>query len=437
MKWTAAVPGVLVVALIAGASLIDMPAPASGEPPAATTIAVDPTDQPAVCPGPLVVPVGDIDSGDDALDSTSDDRDLWMSPSASAPVGDGSAVETTVATSLERVGGGDIASLAGVTCAPPRQDQWIVAGSTALGASSRLVVANPSDATVRITVTLYGPLSLDGKEAFTTVIGPQSQESVLIESIESELPTVAMRIQAGGVGVTAALQDSRLDGFTAAGTDWVTASAMATDLTVPVPAASSTENPAVLRLISPDDAEATLAMVDGDGHREWLDGETLSLEAGLITDVTIPQGAAGAVQITSDVPVTASTMVRTSYDIEDSELTAGDLAWTPAQLSGDTTARAVVVPPGDVTVVASSASSTTLELVDEGGEVVASERVPSWTAVTFPLEVEPGTQISSDSEATWVVLVTDGGFITTLTPRALERLPQEVSLEAGPYAPGS
>ncbi|WP_061961705.1 DUF5719 family protein [Demequina flava] len=434
MKWTAAIPVALAAVAVVGVSVIDLPSTESGPDPVATTLAVSPSDQPAVCPGPLEIPVGEVASGDSDLDSGSEDRALSVSPEPSEDIGEGSAVDATVATSLERVGTGDIASLAGLTCAPPRQDQWIVAGSTALGSSARAVLANPSAATVRVSITLYGPVSLDGQESFTTVVGPHSQVSVLVESIEPEMPTLAMRIQAGGVGITAALQDSRLDGFTAAGSDWATASAFGTELAVPVAGPSDADAPAALRLVAPEDASVSLAMVDEDGRREWLDGETLNLEAGLVTDVTIPAGDAGAVFVSSDVPVAAATIARTVYDIEDSDLSAGDLAWVPAQSVGDATERAVVAPDGDLTVVAASATSDRLVLTDQSGATVLDERVFADSAAVFPLDVPAGTQVTSASAVTWAVSVRDGGFMTALTPRALERLPQEVTLEAGPYA---
>ncbi|WP_062078065.1 DUF5719 family protein [Demequina globuliformis] len=433
MKWTAAIPVALAVGAVVAASTVSVPAAHEGSVPVITTVAVEPSNQPAVCPGPLEVPVGEISSGDDALDSSSEDRTLWVSPDPSGEVGDGDLVDATVATSMERVGGGDIASLAGTTCTPPRQDQWIVAGSTAVGSSARLVLSNPSEATVRVTVSLFGPVSVDGRESFTTAVGAGAQETVLLESVEPELPALAVRVQAGGVGIATALQDSRLDGFVAAGTDWATASASGTDLLVPIAGPSSTQQPASLRLVAPEDAQVSLSMWGESGTREWLDGQTLDLEAGLVTDVTVPAGEWGAVRVESDTPVSAAALTRSGYELGEDALPAADLAWTPAQAVGNATPRAVVVPEGDVTVVATAPEGTALTLTDTAGDVLVDETVHGEYVHAFALSVPAGTVLRSDSHATWALHVRDGGFITTLTPRPVERVAQEVAIEPGTY----
>ncbi|WP_284328608.1 DUF5719 family protein [Demequina litorisediminis] len=142
--------------LVAAASLVNLPEAA--EPVAAEVqeIAVTPTALPLACPGPLEVPVGAIESGDADLDAGSDDRTFTVSPDG-VDMGEGTAVDSAVASQIERVGGGDIAGLAGASCTAASQDQWIVAGSTSLGSSARLVLSNSSEASVRARVTLHGP----------------------------------------------------------------------------------------------------------------------------------------------------------------------------------------------------------------------------------------------------------------------------------------
>lgn len=431
--WTAAVPGVLAVGAVVAASVVELPSASAPDVPEPHTVQVAPAVQPAVCPGPLEIPVGEIESGDEDLDSGSDDRVLWMSAPSLFEVGQGVAADATVVTQTERVGGGDIESLAALTCAPPVQDQWIVAGSTALGSSSRLVLSNPSQASVRVTVSLYGPLAFEGRETISMAVGPRSQHEVLLEAIEPEVPGLAMRVEAGGVGIVAALQDSRLDGFVAAGTDWGTRAAYGTDIAIPIAGPVSDETPGTLRLISPYDASVQVSLIDESGAQRWLDDQALELEAGLVTDVAIPAQSGAAITVTSDVPVAAAALTRTSYERGDEDDTGTDMAWTPAQQADDDTARAVVVPEGEVTVVAVATSTGRLVLTDVDGEPVVDEAMRPDTYREFSIDVPAGTTLTGSDDITWALRVTDDGYVTTVTPRPVEREPHDVSVAHGSY----
>ncbi len=93
-------------------------------------------------------------------------------------------------------------------------------GSTALGSSARLVLTNPSDVASDVAVSFYGPA---GKvdQTLSVAVGPHSQTTYLLEGVSAGLATLVTHVEATAAGVTAVLQDSRLNGFLAAGTEWV------------------------------------------------------------------------------------------------------------------------------------------------------------------------------------------------------------------------
>src|SRR5690606_5790504 len=136
----------------------------------------EPRVLPAVCPGPQTIPVGDIESGDTDLDSGSADVRLEALPAGGARVDDGTMIEG-VGVSVERVGSGDLAGMAGMSCAPTSPDQWLVGGSTSLGSSARLVLSNPAASPVRAEIELFTPLG-EVERSTSVVIGPQSQTTV-------------------------------------------------------------------------------------------------------------------------------------------------------------------------------------------------------------------------------------------------------------------
>ncbi|WP_084077136.1 DUF5719 family protein [Demequina sp. NBRC 110057] len=427
-------PVAVAAALVAGASLIDLPGPAAGVTPETQEVSVTPQALPLACPGPLEVPVGSIDAGDSDLDAGSDDIMFTVSPEGT-PMGDGTAVSEAVASQVERVGGGDIGGLAGLSCTSPSQDQWLVAGSTSLGSSARLVLSNPSEASVRVQVSLHGPV---GQLADPTSItlGPGSQQSVLLEGVEAEVPALAVHVVSGGVGVSAGLQDSRLDGFVAAGTDWASPTATSTDQVVLVPSAVTEDAPGTLRVSAPEGADLTLTLLGADGTESWLGGTAVSVDEGAVTDIALPAGDVAAVRVESSTPVAAAAMVTVAREApaDAGAEHALDLAWTEGQ-SGTDAEQGVVVPDGALSVVAASATATHLTLTDESGEAVVDADIPAGHTVTLPVEAPAGTVLTSTDDVAWTLRVTDAdaGFVTTLSPEPTTVPDRVVSLVPGPY----
>ena len=430
----------VIAALLGFAAVValDSPTP-GGEPAAVGTWMSEPRTVKSVCPGRQTIPVGDISSGDTSLDSGSTDVRLDIVPSGSTVVDAGAAFDLA-GVSVERVGTGDIAGLAGMTCEPAAHDQWLVGGATALGSSARLVLSNPADISVSAVVSLFTPVG-ETEGQTTVVIGPGAQRVVLLEAVEPEMPGLAVHVSAGGAGVSAALQDSRLAGFTPAGSDWVGASPLGTDLAIPVPSTTSDNAEARVSLIAPDGADVTFSMVTEAGETAWLGEQTHRLAAGVLTEIPVPSAESGVVLVESTAPVAAAAATRVAREAPTGGGTeAFDLAWTAAQQVDDTRARASVVPTehvvssGAVELLAYANTPGTYQLDADGAafEVV----IPAGRSVRMPIDLEPGTVLTSDSALTWALVLTDEpGFITTLEPVSVEAVSIETTTRVGGYLP--
>lgn len=436
MMRTLAVIGALLA--FAAVVALDSPTP-GGESAVVQTTTSEPRAVQSVCPGGQTIPVGDIQSGDVTLDSGSTDVRLDVLPLGGDVVDDGIAFDH-VGVSVERIGTGDIAGLAGMTCAPAAHDQWLVGGSTAPGSSARLVLSNPAATSVSAVVTLYTPVG-EADSQSTVVLGPGAQRVVLLEALEPEMPALAVHIAAGGAGVSAALQDSRLDGFIAAGSDWVGASPLGTSLAIPVPATADDHTDARVSMLAPDGATVAFAMVTESGDVTWLGEQTHTLAPGILTEVPVPAADSGVVLIDSTAPVAAAASTRVARAAPTGDgAQAYDVAWTAAQELTDSRTRATVVPTdavvsdGGVELLAYASEPGVYQLDADGQslEVV----IPADGSARVPLDLAEGTVITSDQPLIWTLVATDQpGFITTLEPVSVEEVVINTTTRVGGYLP--
>lgn len=424
----AAVVGVL----FAGASLPQQEAPAA----TSTTIAVDPARQDIACPGPLETPSGtsgtDPELGGAATDVT---RDVYLDGDVRA-VANGQASDGLVGAAVERVGGGDITGLAALTCTAPRTDQWLVGGSTTVGASARLVLTNPSDVAVEATVTAYGELGeLDSRRV---AIGPNLQEVVLLEGVVVDASALALHVTASGTGVVAALQDSRLEGFQPFGTDWVVASAVGTELALPgIGTGGSSAQSSTVRLVAPEGGTAHLRLSTPEGDAVWEGVAALDLEPGVVVDVAVPAVDEGTVLIESDAPIaTGAIVTRTraaSSGVEGD--VARELRWIAAQPAQDDNERAVVAVGYDERAVVYARTGGTFTLTDASGEVAATVVVGAGETVTLPVTADAGTALAASPGFAWVLVAEDGAFSSSIMPARTTIDPQDVVVEQRRYVP--
>jgi GT2 family glycosyltransferase len=439
-----------------------LPGPAS-DAIAGSVVQVPPTATTLVCPGPVVLPADDA-AGDEAFDpapvqtlTTQRVATVPAAPSAGAPDAAPAAGATTVTPleggapllrldgadsvgGLDAVGGptllrsdpvgeqpatvggatasitpqGDLRGLAAASCLEPSASTWLVGGSTEIGSSALLVVANPGRTPAEVSLDVWGPTgALDAGGAATFLVAPGAQRGVLLEGVAAEQRRIAVHVTAAGGLVSAHLQDSRLQGFTPAGTDLVTAGAAPATRQVVggvVVPDSSVEQPdaALVRVLAPGDdrAVARLTVLGPDGPVSLPGAESLELGPGEVTDVSLAGLPAGAytVVVDADVPVVAGAMITRPGDpVELGDLPTLERAWSSAGRAGAT--GVVALPPGLVaTVVVGGIPAVVDDVLEDGagtaGPPATAELVvigaDGTTVATALVEVAPGHTVRVD-----------------------------------------
>lgn len=399
---------------------------------------------PIACPGSLRIPVGSVGGGDGFVGSGSDDvRESFFPSGGDDPVAtDGGWTSTSsLATEIERVGGGDIAGLAALACLTPRTDTWLVGGSTALGSSARLVLTNPTAIASDVVVSFFGPA---GKvdQTLSIAVGQHSQTTYLLEGVSAGLATLTTRVEATAAGVTAVIQDSRLNGFLPAGTDWVVPNeALSEHLEIPGIGPSDPDGiggASSVRLFAPEEATVTLTLVSALGIEPWPAAENLQLRAGQVIDIQVPATAVATVLVDASTPVLAagySTSGRAPDDPLQGEAVR-DSAWVNGQSHLAGRSYSVVVPHYAVSAVVYSPTATTFSAVDPFGRVWLSFSVLAGQTQEVPLGVPSDTTLEVEGPIAWSVRVVDPpGFITAIQPEDVGPVDAVVAVAPGFYVP--
>lgn len=503
------VTGVGVVVLAAGAVLgaDRLPAPALVDDLPAV-VAVAPPRSTLVCAGPLILP-DDTGAGDSAFDPTPVDPvarvdaltvagpdggaaagdvvDLGSGDVAAelAPGGPAAAVAVpdpgaplvvradpvdgeparVAATASSLVTAGDLRGLSAATCQRPGVDLWLVGGSTALESSASLVLANPGTTASDVDVELWGPsgpVELAG--GARQVVAPGAERVLVLPAVAAEQRRVVVHVVASGGSVTAHLQDSRLNGFTPAGTDLVVpGQPPAARQVVPgisvLGSAVGDESQAVLRVLAPGTAAASvrLTMLGADGVTALPGTDELELAPGEVTDVPLgglPAGSWTAV-VDADVPVVAAaTTTRPGLPGPLDDTPVLERAWSAAVAPGG---GGLVAVPGGVsaTVLVSALADgddvadgrpvdAVLRTFDADGDPLDEQdlALAPGSTLTVPLapgvvgvELAVGTEADDAVLAAWAVVLTaenpDGALLSVLLPAADAPTGSQVRVRAG------
>ncbi|WP_309225438.1 DUF5719 family protein [Quadrisphaera sp. INWT6] len=363
---------------------------------------------------------------------------------AAGPVDGGAPVLAGTTTSL--TGSGDLRGLSTPACAAPAEQTWLVGGSTGVGRSTRLVLADAGSTptTVDVTVlTASGPQQPDALQGLS--LGPGEQRSVLLEGVLEGIAAqdagttgpgggpLAVQVRSSAGPVSAWLVEGVLRGLVPGGTEVVgPAAAPATSLLVPgvVTAGSA---PAVLRVANPG-AEPVVARfsVVGTSGSAVPSGAVpaTAVPAGSAVDVELPALPAGgvALAVEADGPVLAA--VRT--DSAPGSGTPGDLAWAPAAepLRGRALVALPPAAPGssgapDARLVLTSreAAAVDVAIVGADGRTGQARRVELPASTTTAADVDDLVRSAGGSGSPVALLLTpvagqDGHVVAALSSRA-------------------
>ncbi len=200
-------------------------------------------------------------------------------------------------------------------CAETRLDQWLVGGSTRTGRQTVLTIANASQVSASVDVTVFGP---DGpvESVGSSGIAVSGGSSIVLDlaAIAPGVPDAVVRVASTGAPVAAHLQQITTRGLERGGfeiIDPVTAltSSVLPGVAVTEPTGLETregydDTVPTLRLLSPTGGDVRVVFEASDGSTIESVG---SLEAGRVTDFPLEEIPVGthAIRVESDVPVVA------------------------------------------------------------------------------------------------------------------------------------
>ncbi|WP_127131947.1 DUF5719 family protein [Georgenia sp. SYP-B2076] len=335
---------------------------------------------------------------------------------------------------VARTDAGDLRGLTAAACQAPASTTWLVGGGTEPGQSAQLQLTNPGQTPATVDVTLWTSLGLvDAPRLSDIVVAPRSSTAVLLEGATTGDPRLALRVEASGGEVTAAVQDLQLNGVVPAGIDAVTPTrAPALHLAVPgVVLGESGVDDAVtsaVRLVNPGESTATASvrLLGADGEQALPGAESVALDPGAVMDLSLTGVAPGvyAVEITADNPVTgAVVLARTGQaGALDPDVAPVDRAWTAAAEPVRTGTLMVpglgqLVSAATVALTNPAADATTVELVPVTARGAAGEavqmRVPARSTVSTAV-----AQLGQDVIAVQVSAEDGAGGSTGSAPAA-------------------
>jgi hypothetical protein len=352
------------VAVLAIAVAALAPLPSVAVTPESVVVTPVSTPQQLVCPGALLR-LGN-DAGEDATTASS---------LGNPTVASGSTVGTATVTALDGTGApavvagsiddpdqtalvsasqtqspvtGEFSGLATATCSTVSTDAWLVGGSTTVGRTTLVSLANPSEVEATVSLTIYsenGEVSAPG--ATGIVVPPNGQKVVSLAGFAPDTVSPVVHVSSTGGLIVATMQQSITHGLFAAGVDIVASSSNpATSLVIPGVVIttpddieslisqqdSSTDLKTVVRLAAPaaDEGSVTINVIPESAKDE---GASIPVELLGQTTMDVPlEGLAKGnytVSITSDVPLVAAVRI-TNASAPDDGAGATDFAWIAA-----------------------------------------------------------------------------------------------------------
>lgn len=430
LRVVAGVAGIVAsLAVIGAVGLLPLPSHRIAVP--TVTVTPEPTDQIRVCPGALLR-LGD-ESGQNAntpsplgtpsVVAGGVGADLTSQPLALSDAGTGGGpgapdqltIPPTEAATLagaqsQIADAQDYTGFAAAPCAEPSGSIWLVGGSTAVGRTTLLTLANPSpvDATVTLTIlSSSGPVSAPGMSGIIVKAG--GQRVLPLAGFAPDVETPVVHVVSRGGQVVAALQESIVRGLDAGGVDLVdTGIEPATHLVIPgvrvfdaigvnkaLALADWDDAVAAVRVAvpGPKSAKVQVSLVPEDSKLNGLTFEMdvstgevseLGLDSAADVDtgaVAIPDGMYSVV-IDADQPVVAGVRVSTAVDPA-----ASDAGGGTTSTDSDT-----VAPPSDFAWFdpASALTGDTAVSVATGPEPMLSAMNPTSASVTLTLDPQTG-----------------------------------------------
>lgn len=339
----------------------------------------------------------------------------------------GVAGEPLAAVELQNVATPTLQGLVATTCVEPVHEQWLVGGTTELGANTTLVLSNPFSVPATVVVNVFDDKGqLDEQKIAGVVVPAKSQRIVSINGYAPATKSLAVRVTSTGAAVSASLAVGHTVDIRSYAVDTVSRQLAASQTLIFAGVKSATAHdhgptgelgetddfPVVVRLLAPASPRGTAEIVAlmADGSRQKLGNA--ELEGQKVFDFVVehwPEGALG-VEVNSSVAVVGGVFASGDAPPEH------DYAWfAPAPLLPEDTAVAVaVVTGGELVVVNPSTAAAEIELtgVAAGTAVVGNEppsSAPGQTASETPTPTDGPASSTPAAPATPATPVAPAG----------------------------
>jgi len=301
-----------------------------------------------------------------------------------------------------------LGGFAAASCTEAAEESWLVAGSTTVGRSSLVLLANPTDVAATVDVRVVGEAGpVEARSAIGITVPPHTQRVLSLAGLAPNLASPVVHVTSTGGAIAASLEQSVVEGLAPSGVEVTGPTAAPSEqLVIPgvvIPGGAGVQADddhaegdafAALRLYSPGDEQVAVSIgivPVGGGSGDSIE---VDLQPGKVSDIPLGDLAAGTytVRVDADGPVVAAARSTVAGPADDDEQGATDAA-AIADLAWFAAAR----PMLDSAVVAvASGPSPTLQLAADGAgadEVTVTidgraeqVEVPALGAVSVPLE---------------------------------------------------
>jgi Family of unknown function (DUF5719) len=266
----------------------------------------------------------------------------------SAPPSAGQVSSATLAgAQSQAVNNSDFHGFAAVTCASASINSWLVGGSTAVGRTTLLSLANPNDIVATVSLELFGDggeISAPGSNGI--LVAAHSEKVLSLAGFAPDLGTPVLHVTSTGGPIAATLQQSVVRGISPGGVDIVGATSIPAKTAVfpgLVVVNSATvaallgedgfkDLGTVLRVFVPGDKGATarVSVVPEDAESAGA-SFSVNLAAGVVTDIPIDGLTDGIYSVALDSNAAVVAAVRAStvgaQSAGDDGTGAIDFAW--------------------------------------------------------------------------------------------------------------
>lgn len=276
---------------------------------------------------------------------------------------------------------GPDAGLSAAPCLPPGTQHWFTGIGGGEADRTELVLSNPDDAQAEVDLRYYGR---NGRVAVAgspgVVIGAHASRTVSLSALDSQEGPISVQIQASTGRVTAAARRSRTDALKPAGVDWqVPAVAPSTTTVIPgVPAGAGGRE---LVVVNPGAQRASVQVQVLGLHGGYQPSGAATVEVPAESTASVDlvpglTGEAGAIELSSDLPVTGSVLSTNQRDGASADLAVQSAA---APLIRTGVSALATTSAGDAELVLTNAADTdaqvSFEVLTLDGVVIRTDDV--------------------------------------------------------------